>query len=197
VRIQTLWRLVHAKKRVRRLKKLHSDARLLTRRLHRLCKKHRFHIKYIWEQQRTPYVVRMQALMRGAVARMRHARLLSAKRKGFETNRFITTRLNQLLAATQLQLIRDSMTTPIGTCIRPSTLTAAVRVYSVQQSVVHCTRVLRCRIPYYRADHFAFCIIQVTRPTRFLATAAPAWAPYRRCSPWAPAARDALTRWPS
>jgi hypothetical protein len=117
VRIQTLWRLVHAKKRVRRLKKLHSDARLLTRRLHRLCKKHRFHIKYIWEQQRTPYVVRMQALMRGAVARMRHARLLSAKRKAFETNRFITTRLNQLLAATQLQLIRDSMTTPIGRCM--------------------------------------------------------------------------------
>jgi hypothetical protein len=113
-KIQTVWRLVRAKRRVSRLKKQNIDARILTRKLNRLCKKHKFHIKYIWRQQRTPYAVRIQALFRRALARTRVRRLLSAQRKIADTRLFITTRLNQLMAATQLQLVRDTLSVPIG-----------------------------------------------------------------------------------
>jgi hypothetical protein len=113
-KIQTVWRLVRAKRRVSRLKKQHIDARILTRKLNRLCKKHKFHIKYIWQQQRSPYAVRIQALFRRALARTRVRRLLSAQRKIADTRLFITTRLNQLMAATQLQLVRDTLSVPIG-----------------------------------------------------------------------------------
>jgi hypothetical protein len=114
IKIQTVWRLVRAKRRVTRLKKQNVDARILTRKLNRLCKKHKFHITYMWRQQRTPFAVRIQALFRRAVARTRVRRLLSAQRKLADTKLFITTRLNQLMAATQLQLVRDTLNVPIG-----------------------------------------------------------------------------------
>lgn len=114
IRIQTLWRLIRAKNRVSNMKKRHASAIQLTRKLFRLCKKHKFHIKYLWQQQRTPYIVRIQALMRMALTRSRIQRMLSAQRQRAETLQFITTRLNQLMAATQLQLLRDTITVQIG-----------------------------------------------------------------------------------
>jgi len=114
LKIQTLWRLVRAKRRVAKLKKDHINARILTRKLCRLIKKHRFHIKYIWQQQRASFAVRIQALMRRALANMRICRMLSTKRAAEETRMFIHTRLNQLLAATQLQIIRDTMVAAMG-----------------------------------------------------------------------------------
>lgn len=114
LKIQTLWRLVRARRRVAKLKKDHINARILTRKLCRLVKKHRFHIKYIWQQQRACFAVKIQALMRRALANMRVCRILSTRRAAEETRMFIHTRLNQLMAATQLQIIRDTMSTEIG-----------------------------------------------------------------------------------
>jgi hypothetical protein len=114
LRIQTLWRTVRAKRRVARLKMDHINARTLTRKLRRLVRKHIFHIKYIWQQQRASYAITIQTLMRRALARMRVARKVSALRAEKETKQFIHTRLNQLLAATQLQIIRDTLTVDIG-----------------------------------------------------------------------------------
>ena len=114
LKIQTLWRLVRAKRRVRQLKRDNINARILTRKLRRLVRKHRFHIRYIWQQQRTKYAVRIQALFRRACARTRVTHLLSARRQTLESKMFITTRLNQLLSATQLQIIRDTLNVAIG-----------------------------------------------------------------------------------
>jgi len=117
LKIQTLWRLVRAKRRVRQLKKDNVNARILTRKLCRLVRKHRFHIRYIWQQQRAKFAIRIQALFRRACARTRVARLLSARRQAVESQMFITTRLNQLLSATQLQIIRDTLNVAIGKII--------------------------------------------------------------------------------
>lgn len=114
LKIQTLWRLVRARRRVTQLKKDHIHARILTRKLCRLVRRHRFHIKYIWQQQRAAFAIKIQALMRRGLANMRITRLLSAQRADVEMKMFIHTRLNQLLAATQLQIIRDTMTATIG-----------------------------------------------------------------------------------
>lgn len=115
LRIQTLWRMVRAKRRVKALKLLYARSSTLTRKLYRLCKKHKFHLKYLWQQARAPYVIKIQTLFRRALAQRRVRRILSERRAVQETSLFILTRLNQLLAATQLQLIRDTLPVEIGT----------------------------------------------------------------------------------
>lgn len=115
LRIQTVWRVVRAKHRVALLKTANINARILTRKLHRLVRKHIFHLKYIWQQQRAGFVVVIQTFARRALASMRVAKLVSLRRAQSETLQFITTRLHQLLAATQLQILRDTMKVTIGT----------------------------------------------------------------------------------
>lgn len=137
LRIQTVWRLVHAQKRVKALKLLHARARQLTKKLHRLCKKHKFHLKFMWQQARTPYAIRIQSLFRRALAQRRVRRILSERRAVQETSLFILTRLNQLLAATQLQLIRDTLPVEIG---------------ETSRKMVFCT---------VRPDHLAACLVAV------------------------------------
>lgn len=114
LRIQTVFRLVRAKWRVKALKLLHARSRTLTKKLHRLCKRHKFHLKYMWQQARAPSAIKIQSLFRRALAVRRVCKILSERRAVQETALFILTRLNQLLAATQLQLIRDTLPVEIG-----------------------------------------------------------------------------------
>lgn len=117
LRIQTVFRLVRAKWRVKALKLLHARSRTLTKKLYRLCKRHKFHLKYLWQQARAPSAIKIQCLFRRALAVRRVCIIVSERRAVQETALFILTRLNQLLAATQLQLIRDTLPVEIGECL--------------------------------------------------------------------------------
>ena len=114
LKIQTLWRIVKAKRKVKALKYLHASARTLTRKLYRLCKRHKFHIKWMWQQQRSPFAITIQKLARAVIAKTKVRAKVAALRPLMERNLFVSTRLNQLLAAVQLQLIRDTLVIGIG-----------------------------------------------------------------------------------
>ena len=114
IRIQTLWRLLYAKKRVRRIKKQRMNGIKLINIMKRLISRFRFRKRYKWQCQHLPYIICIQKYWRCAYIKRYISRLLSNKRQYSEIQQYINIRFNQLLAAVQLQILRETMIVPIG-----------------------------------------------------------------------------------
>ena len=80
----------------------------------RLISRFRFRKRYKWQCQHLPYIICIQKYWRCAYIKRYISRLLSNKRQYSEIQQYIIIRFNQLLAAVQLQILRETMIVPIG-----------------------------------------------------------------------------------
>jgi hypothetical protein len=114
LRVQQMWRMVRARRRVKALKEMHKHSRRLTKALWRCFKKHKFRVKWQWQQAHALFAVKIQTLFRRVLAiNAVHRKVQTMRRQG-ELKLFIHTKLNQLLASVQLQLLSETIGNTIG-----------------------------------------------------------------------------------
>ncbi|KAJ1425251.1 hypothetical protein B484DRAFT_451176 [Ochromonadaceae sp. CCMP2298] len=112
--LQSVMRINRAKRRTRQLRLHQTTALLLTQLLRRLVVRYRFRVMRKWRAEKGAFGVKIQTLARAYLCRQYIRSKRTMLRVILERKLYLDSRVGQLLAEAELQLIRDTLLLPLG-----------------------------------------------------------------------------------